>query len=296
MPVQYHADMTRQPVDIKCPPQVAFVDSIEESQSHGPCEFYRWTGPWTVERTRPDNRSAFRDSQGRAKRDCANILVRVRRVTLGRMQNPVRGFVHGVAALASVAGLGFLLERAWSRPAAVVGALVFGIALAFMYTVSSLYHSVPWDEAWKLRLQKLDHSMIYLVVAGTFTPIAIAALDGASLAVALTLVWVLALAGILLKTFLPEVKTRLSVTLQLIMGWLAVIWMPQIYVELGVWAVVLIAVGGLCYTLGVIIFTMKRPRLFPRAFSYHEVFHVLVVAGSAFHFTAILIYAIPATV
>ena len=222
--------------------------------------------------------------------------MRVQRVTLGRMQNPVRGFVHGGAALASVAGLGFLLERAWSRPAAVAGALVFGVALAFMYTVSSLYHSIPWGQSWKRRLQKLDHSMIYLVVAGTFTPIAIAALDGASLAVGLTLVWVLALAGILLKAFLPEVKTRLSVTLQMIMGWLAVIWMPQVYVELGLWAVVLIAVGGLCYTLGVVIFTMKRPRLFPRAFSYHEVFHLLVVAGSAFHFVAILVYAIPATV
>ncbi len=232
----------------------------------------------------------------RAKRSRSNTLMPVQRLTLGKMQNPVRGFVHGGAALASVAGLGALLQRAWSRPAAVAGALVFGVALAFMYAVSSLYHSIPWSGPWKRRLQKLDHSMIYLVVAGTFTPIAIAALDGASLAVGLTLVWVLAAGGILLKALLPEAKTGLSVTLQLIMGWLAVIWMPQIYVELGLWAVLLIAVGGLCYTLGVIVFTMKKPRLFPGAFSYHEVFHLLVVAGSAFHFTAILVYAIPATV
>lgn len=231
----------------------------------------------------------------RAQRPRSNTLSFVQRMTLGRMQNPVRGFVHGGAALASIAGLGALLQRAWNRPAAVVGALIFGIGLAFMYAVSSLYHSIPWSEPWKLRFQKLDHSMIYLVVAGTFTPIAIAALDGASLAVGLTLVWLLAAAGILLKAFLPEVKTRLSVTLQLIMGWLAVIWMPQIYVELGLWAIVLIAVGGLCYTLGVILFSMEKPRLFPRAFSYHEVFHLLVVAGSAFHFAAILFYAIPAT-
>lgn len=222
--------------------------------------------------------------------------MRVQRVTLGKMQNPVRGFVHGGAALASVVGLWALLQRAWSRPAAVVGALVFGVALAVMFAVSSLYHSIPWNEKWKLRFQKLDHTMIYLVVAGTFTPIAIAGLDGASLAVGLTLVWVLAVAGILLKALLPEVKTRLSVTLQLIMGWMAVIWMPQIYVELGLWAVVLIAVGGLCYTLGVILFSKEKPRLFPRTFSYHEVFHLLVVAGSAFHFAAILVYAIPATV
>lgn len=218
------------------------------------------------------------------------------RLTLGRMQNPVRGFVHGGAAVASVVGLWVLLQRAWSRPAAMVGAIVFGLALAFMYTVSSLYHSIPWNDRWKLRLQKLDHSMIYLLVAGTFTPIAIAALDGRSLVVGLTLLWVLAGAGILLKTLLPDVKTGLSVTLQLIMGWLAVIWMPQVYNALGIWAVVLIALGGLCYTLGAVVFTTQRPRLSPRAFSYHEVFHLLVVAGSALHFAAILVYAIPATV
>lgn len=218
------------------------------------------------------------------------------RLTLGRMQNPVRGFLHGAAALGSVFGIWLLLDRSWARPAAVAGSLVFGLALLSMYTVSSLYHSYPWSPVWKRRLRKVDHSMIYLLVAGTFTPIAIASLDGASLSVALALIWVLALVGILLKTVLPGVKTGLSITLQMIMGWMAVIWMPQIYSKLGLWAVALIAIGGLCYTAGVVIFTTQRPRLFPRVFSHHEVFHLLVVAGSAFHFAAILIYAIPATI
>lgn len=212
------------------------------------------------------------------------------------MQNPVRGFLHGSAALGSIFGLWLLLDRAWSRPTAVIGSLVFGLALLSMFTVSSLYHSIPWSQAWKRRLRKLDHSMIYLVVAGTFTPFAIAALTGSALVVALTLIWVLAAAGILLKALLPEIKTGLSITLQMVMGWMAVIWMPQIYSQLGVWAVVLIAVGGLCYSVGVVLFATKRPRLFPRVFSHHEVFHLLVIAGSSFHFAAILIYAIPATV
>lgn len=229
--------------------------------------------------------------------ECAGPIscVDMQRLTLGKMRNPVRGFLHGGAALASVFGLWLLLTRAWNRPAALAGAFVFGIALLFMYTVSSLYHSVPWSERWKQRLQKLDHSMIYVVVAGTFTPIAIAALNGLALWVGLSLVWVLAIAGILLKALLPGVRTGLSITLQLTMGWLAVIWIPQIYRELGFWAVALIALGGLCYTVGVVIFSIKRPRLFPHAFSYHEVFHVFVVAGSSFHFVAILVYAIPAT-
>lgn len=212
------------------------------------------------------------------------------------MQNPVRGFLHGTAAVGSIVGLGFLLARAWSSPAAVTGAVIFGGALLVMYTVSSLYHSIPWSEGWKTRLQRVDHAMIYLVVAGTFTPIAIASLDGQGLVLSLTLIWALALAGIGLKAFLPDVKTWLSVTLQLLMGWLAVVWMPQIFFELGLTAVVLIALGGLSYTVGAVIFTTRRPKLFPRVFSHHEVFHLLVVAGSAFHFTAILMYAIPATV
>ncbi len=100
------------------------------------------------------------------------------RLTLGKMQNPIRGFLHGGAAVATVVGLVFLIIRAWGSAAALVGALVFGLALLVMYTVSSLYHSIPWGKTWKTRLQRVDHSMIYLVVAGTFTPVAIAVLDG----------------------------------------------------------------------------------------------------------------------
>ena len=211
------------------------------------------------------------------------------------MQNPVRGFLHGGAALASLAGMALLMNRAWGRTTAIVGALVFGLASLAMYTVSSLYHSIPWSERWKVRLQRLDHSMIYLMVAGTITPIAIAALDGASLAIGLGLVWFIALTGILLKTFMPSVKTWLSVTLQLSMGWVAVFWMPRIVDTLGFGAVALILTGGLFYTVGAVIFMTKRPRLLPRHFSYHELFHVMVVAASVFHFMAILIYAIPAT-
>lgn len=217
------------------------------------------------------------------------------RVTLSRMQNPVRGFLHGGAALASALGVLALLHRARSRPGSLPGAIVFGLALPAMYTVSSLYHSVPWSQAWKLRLQRLDHSMIYLVVAGTFTPIAVAALDGTTLTLGLASIWSMATGGILLKAVSREPRTGLSVGLQLAMGWLAVVWLPQFYQRLGLWAVGLIALGGLCYTLGAVVLSTRRPGLYPRSFSYHELFHLLVVAGSAPHFAAVLLYAIPAT-
>ena len=218
------------------------------------------------------------------------------RLTLGKMQNPIRGFLDGSAALATLIGVILMLSRAWGNAAAITGVLVFGLALLFMYVVSSLYHSVPWGEKWKTRFQRIDHSMIYLVVAGTFTPIAVASLSGVSLVISMSVIWGIAATGIILKSVLSGEKTWLSITLQMVMGWTALVWLPQILGQLGLTAVVLIGFGGICYSVGVVVFSMKRPVLFARSFSYHELFHVLVIAGSAFHFIAILVYAIPATV
>lgn len=218
----------------------------------------------------------------------------MKRVTIGKMQNPVRGFLHGSAALATVVGIVLMLDRAGGRAAAITAALVFGMALLVMYVVSTLYHTIPWSTVWKARWQRLDHSMIFLVVAGTITPIAVAVLDGAALVVSLGVIWVIAVTGILLKALLPHVRTWLSVTIQLAMGWSALVWLPVINRELGTGAVLLIAIGGLFYTLGVVVFLTKRPKLFPRAFSYHELFHLLVIAGSAAHFGVVFGYAIPA--
>jgi hemolysin III len=210
------------------------------------------------------------------------------------MQNPIRGFLHGSAAVAALIGTIYLAYETWGNTAALIGSLVFGLALLVMYTVSSIYHSVPWRAEWKRRLQRIDHSMIYLVVAGTFTPIAIAGLEGTAMWWCLGLVWSIAIVGIALKLVLRTVSTGLSVTLQLVMGWTVILWIPQIWSSLGAGAILFIAVGGLFYTLGSVIFMTKRPRLFPTMFSYHELFHLFVVVASVFHFLAVALYAVPA--
>jgi hemolysin III len=217
-------------------------------------------------------------------------------MTLGKMQNPIRGFLHGGAAILSVVGLGMLLARSHGVQTAIWSSLAFGGSLVAMYTVSALYHSIPWEAPWKKRMQRLDHTMIFLVVAGTFTPIAVASLTGIAVNAALWSVWGLAVIGIVLKTSLPKTATWLSLTIQLAMGWSALIWMPAIYRELGGAAIILIAVGGLFYTVGVVIFTRKKPVLFHRTFSYHELFHVMVIVASMSHFAAVYIYALPAIV
>ena len=284
MPVQHHPDVPGETVAIEPVEEISFVDAVEETEGHIETDMVLPPRDCTV-------RAVLVELGG-----VSHILSGMDRMTLGRMQNPIRGLLHGAAAVATLGGTVYLVARAWGSTMTVVGSVVFGFALLVMYTVSSLYHSVPWGPAWKRRLQRADHSMIYLVVAGTFTPIAIAALEGGSLWWCLGLVWGIAAVGIVLKLALVDISTGLSVTLQLVMGWMVIFWLPQIWTRLGPGAIALIALGGVCYTVGVVFFLTKRPRLFPRTFSYHELFHVFVVLASVFHFLAVVLYALPASV
>lgn len=215
------------------------------------------------------------------------------RVTLGKMHHPVRGFLHGTAAVLSVAGMIVLAAKTAGDLPRMFTMIVFGGSMVALYTTSSLYHSVPWKERWKKRMQRFDHSMIFLLVAGTYTPIAFNVLTGPWKWITLGVVWGIAVFGILQKMFYPKVRNWLSITLYMVMGWFAVIPVRELFDRLPLEAMVLLIVGGACYSVGMILLVAKRPRLFPRIFSYHEVFHVLVISGSLLHFLMILIYVAP---
>jgi hemolysin III len=216
------------------------------------------------------------------------------RATLGRMQNPVRGLLHGTAAVLSVGGAALLWTRAGTGAFSQRGVLlVFGASLVGLYTVSSLYHSVPWRPLWKRRLQRVDHAMIYVLIAGTYTPVAAVALDGWLRGATLAAVWGIAALGVAQKLCWPRLGHRFSVTLQTAQGWLALPLLVPLSERLAGPALALLVAGGLLYTAGLIAFATQRPRLWPRVFSYHEVFHVLVVAGSSSHFALALFYVAP---
>lgn len=217
----------------------------------------------------------------------------VDRVTLGKMHHPVRGFLHGTAALLAVAGMIVLAVQTSSDLPRMFTMIVFGGSMVALFTTSSLYHSVPWTDRWKKRMQRFDHSMIFLLVAGTYTPIAFNVLFDAWKWVTLGVVWAIAIIGILQKMFFPKVGNWLSMTLYMVMGWFAIVPVRELFDRLPFEAAVLLLVGGACYSVGMILLVTKRPRLFPRIFSYHEVFHVLVISGSFLHFLMILIYVAP---
>lgn len=212
------------------------------------------------------------------------------RVTFLGLHNPIRGFLHGSAALLSIVGAALL----WSRGAGDVGRqcalLVFTVSLVALYSVSSLYHSVPWSGVWKARMQRIDHSMIYLLVAGTYTPIAVVALDGWPKVIALVAVWGVAVVGILQKVWRPRVGDWFSITMQTVQGWLALPLLGPLAQALSGPALALTILGGILYTVGMVLFVTRRPRLWPRVFSYHEVFHIFVVCGSAAHYAMIFRY------
>jgi len=217
----------------------------------------------------------------------------VDRLVLGKMQNPVRGFLDGTAALLSIVALVTLVKRtSWDVPR-MISMIVFGVSAFALYTTSSLYHSVPWKALWKHRMQRLDHSMIFLLIAGTYTPIAFNVLGGTMRWSTLGIVWGAAVGGIVQKVFFPQIQNWLGIALSMVMGWLAVLPLPRLVDRLGVRAVALLLLGGLFYSIGMVMLVTKRPRISPRIFSYHEVFHVFVVSGTVVHFLVITSYVAP---
>jgi len=215
------------------------------------------------------------------------------RLTLGPMQNPVRGFLHGAAALASAVGATFLWERGAGGGSARLALLAFGASLVALYTTSSLYHSFPWRLAWKRRMQRLDHAMIYVLIAGTYTPMAAIALEGWLRWAALGASWGIAAVGIAQKAFWPRLPDGFSIALQTTQGWLALPLFFPLAERLPAPALALGLLGGALYTVGMVLLVTERPRLWPRVFSYHEFFHVLVVSGSAAHYAMALGYLAP---
>jgi len=217
----------------------------------------------------------------------------MQRIMLGKMLNPVRGFMDATAAVASLAALVVLVVLTAHDLPRMLSMIVYSLSLVALYTTSALYHSIPWRPRWKQRMQRLDHSMIFVLVAGSFTPIAFNVLNGAWRVTVLAVVWAVAVVGVVQKVVWPRVRQWFSVTLQTSLGWFVLVPFLELVRRLSGGAIILIAAGGILYTIGMILFTMRRPRFAPRVFSYHEVFHVFVISASLLHFLAVLIYVVP---
>jgi len=166
-------------------------------------------------------------------------------------------------------------------------------AIAGLFGISALYHRVDWAPAARVRMKRLDHSMIFIAIAGTYTPIAAFALSPSVARVVLPIVWGGALLGIATRNLWPDAPKPLTAAPYVAVGWVAVFVMVDMWRSLGVAGFTLVSVGGLLYTAGAGIYAFRRPNPWPRLFGYHEVFHLLVIGGAALHYVSVAFVALP---
>jgi hemolysin III len=238
---------------------------------------------------------AARDAAGRqvaAARETAAMAAH--EVAHKLSQKPrLRGVSHQWAFFVSL-GAGAALVLAASGARAVIAMSIYAVSLSAMLGTSALYHRVTWTPDVRRWVRRLDHTMIFVFIAGTYTPFALLVMHGTLADVVLIVVWATAAGGIILNLVWISAPYWFTVAVYLSTGWVAIVTLPQLWEEIGPLGVGLIALGGALYSAGAVIYARRRPDPRPQVFGYHEIFHLLVIAAAAVQYAAVAIYALPA--
>jgi hemolysin III len=204
-----------------------------------------------------------------------------------------RGVSHQIAFFVALA-LGAALVISAPGGKATATALIYALGVCGLFGVSALYHRRTWatarTRAW---MRRLDHSMIFIFIAATYTPVAVLAMTGTLGTAILAVVWGGALAGTTLSLAWPSAPKWLSALVYVALGWVAVAAMPQLWDRLGAWSVLGLAAGGVLYTMGAIVYARGKPDPRPAVFGYHEIFHAFVVVAAATHYVVIAFAVLP---
>ncbi len=207
----------------------------------------------------------------------------------------LRGVSHECAFFAALAA-GIVLVALAEDERAQAASWLYAATLAAMFGVSALYHRIRWSSASvRAWIRRLDHSAIFLFIAGTYTPFGLLAFRGALATSLLAVVWAGAAAGLLLNLARVDVPTWLATLAYVALGWVGVVALPELFSSVGVAVSVLVLVGGGLYTLGALAYVLRRPDPAPAVFGYHEVFHLLVIAAAAVHYIAVSFIVLEAT-
>ena len=198
----------------------------------------------------------------------------------------LRGWLHLVSFFLAVP-VGIWLVAIAPTPVARLAAVVYGLGLIALFGVSGLYHRGRWTPAWRRRMQRLDHSTIYVMIAGSYTPICLLVLRGWLATVLLVAVWIGAAVGAFLSWLPGRSSAIVAQTLYIALGWMAVVAGPQLASRVDTATLVLLAVGGVLFTVGAITLATHWPDPSPRVLGYHEIWHVLVVAAVVCHLIAL---------
>lgn len=210
-----------------------------------------------------------------------------------RQRPRLRGVSHQYAFLGSlITGTLLLLTAPTGR--ALAAAAVYAASVSALFGTSALYHRVTWSPRAYRRMRRLDHAMIFVLIAGTFTPFGLLALSGALATAILSVVWGGAAGGILLKLVWIDAPRWLSAGVYVALGWVGVAAVPALVVRVGWIATGLLLLGGLLYSAGALVYAFRRPDPVPAVFGYHEVFHALVIAAALAQYAAVAFFVVPA--
>lgn len=207
-------------------------------------------------------------------------------------RDPFSGLSHLIGALLAIIGTSFLLQRSIEEGdlLKMTSYSIFGLSMFLLYLASALYHLIKASPQILLTLQKIDHLMIYFLIAGTYTPFCLLAIKGTLGIVLLTIVWTLAFGGIFLSFYWIHAPRWFSTSIYLIMGWMIVWVIRPIMQTLPTGGLILLLAGGLSYSIGAVIYALKRPNLIPGYFGFHELWHLFVLGGTTCHFFSVFSY------
>jgi hemolysin III len=205
----------------------------------------------------------------------------------------LRGVSHEWAFFLSL-GFGVALIVLAETPKATLAVAIYALSLSGLFGTSALYHRVNWKRpSVRQWMRRLDHSMIFFLIAGTYTPFALLVLNGTLAMAILAVVWIGAIAGAIVEMIWIDHPKWASSLIYLSLGWVAVAAFPGLWSSMGPGGTLLVAVGGLLYTAGAVVYATQRPNPVPATFGYHEVFHLLVIAAAVAHFSAVAFFALP---
>jgi hemolysin III len=208
------------------------------------------------------------------------------------MKPRLRGVLHQYAFPVSLV-TGTILVLAAPSARATFAAVVYGLSVSALFAASALWHRGTWSAAMGRRIQRLDHAMIFLLIAGTYTPFGLLALSGTLAVVVLAVVWSGALLGMVLSLFGADAPRWLRPVVCVALGWVAVAALPQMVSHLGWTAPLLLLLGGALYSAGALVYGLRWPDPAPAVFGYHEIFHALVVAAALVHYGVVAVFVLP---
>lgn len=205
----------------------------------------------------------------------------------------LRGWSHALAAVAALIVTVILVWLSRGDTARLISMLIFGLSMIELYTVSALYHILPWSAPKKRMMRAIDHANIFVLIAGTYTPLCFNILSGWLRPAILIAIWFLAVLGVSLSLFTLKAPRWLMATLYVCMGWVVILALPAFLAVVPWQAVATLLLGGVLYTIGAVVYASKKPDPFPRVWGFHEIFHLFVIAGSVAFTVCVWVWALP---